>query len=67
MQTPDEQVVIELIHEEIAKLLFFETRHRRWSMEVDNNDLARFHRKMADTLKDIAQMDQELIDDWKGK
>jgi predicted protein tyrosine phosphatase len=62
MTDTSDQVIIEFTEEEMATLLFFADRHRRWKSKTENAEIVRQHRIIADTLKDTADTMQALID-----
>lgn len=64
---PNKNLIIELLEEEISKLLYFMERHRRWGRHVEDNDLARKHRTTADIIKDVIENNQEIVEKLKGE
>jgi len=58
-------LMVELLEEEIAKLLYFIERHRKWGRENDEPESARDQRVVADTLKDAIEANQILIEKIK--
>ncbi len=63
----DNQLKRELLEEEIAKLEFILSRHRRWKIQSDDPEISRQHRVIADSLTDVLNLCNRLINDLKNE
>jgi hypothetical protein len=67
MINTSDETIMEFSEEEVAVLMAFEARHRRWRMNIEESAVSRQHRIIADTLKDTVGTIQTLIEMLKSR